>query len=231
MSELKRLAASHALEKVEDGMTIGLGSGSTVNEFIHLLGKQVAQGFKVRAVPSSRKTAELAREAGVPLMELTGGKLLDMTVDGADEADDRLDLMKGGGGSLVREKIVAAASDKLVIIIDGSKKVKQLGDFPLPVEVVPFGWQATAARIAAMGCEPVLRKENEDTFVSDNGNYILDCRFGAIHDADFLHKSIKQTAGVIETGLFINMADCVIIATETGIKTLTKAGGEHWKKM
>ena len=222
MSELKKQAAAKAVDEIKDGMAVGLGSGSTVNEFIRLLGDRVSDGLDIQCVPSSYKSESLAREADIPLIEMPGGRWLDITIDGADEVDGGLNLLKGGGGSLVREKIVAAASEKLLIMIDDSKRVGKLGNFALPVEVVPFGWQSTAERVALLGCEPALRKQKDEVFVSDNGNYILDCPFETIADPEELHRSLKQIVGVIETGLFVDMADRVFVAADSGVETLTK---------
>ena len=223
----KRQAAERALSYVENGMTIGLGTGSTAAEFIEMLGKKVASGLEIEAVPTSVETARLAEAAGIPLTTLDEHPHLDLAVDGADEIDDQLRMIKGGGGALLREKIVAVASDHMIIIADDSKRVGQLGRFPLPVEVVSFGAMATKAMIEAMSEDadvdgPVkLRMGNDgQPFVTDNGNYILDCEFSVISDPDMLADLISLVPGVVENGLFLGLADLAIIASDENLAVL-----------
>ncbi|WP_145523783.1 ribose-5-phosphate isomerase RpiA [Virgibacillus sp. SK37] len=221
----KRLAAEASLEYVEDGMVIGFGSGSTVNWMLKKLGELVKDGLSIQGIPTSQRTERLARELGIPLTDFSEVTKVDIAIDGADEVDGNLNLLKGGGGSLVREKIVDSASDKLIIIVNDKKIVSTLGDFPLPVEVVPFGWEVTARKLEALGCAPTLRKGKNQIFISDNGNYILDCKFEKISNPKELHESLKETVGVVETGLFISMADQVIVSVNSDIKILTNEKG------
>jgi ribose 5-phosphate isomerase A len=218
----KKLAGEKAVDYIKDGMTLGLGSGSTVYWTLKRLGDLVKEGMDIKGVPSSLRTEGWAREFGVPLTDFSNVKQLDLAIDGADEVDQQFNLVKGGGGSLVREKIVNAASDKLIIVVDESKLVTALGKFALPVEVVPFGWEVTAARISELGCEPILRKRGNQVFVSNNGNYILDCPFDVIKNASELHAVIKKLVGVVETGLFIDMTEIVIVGTDDGVTILEK---------
>jgi ribose 5-phosphate isomerase A len=208
----KILAAEEAVKYVENGMTLGLGSGSTVNWMLKCLSERIKEGLKVRGIPSSKKTEKLARELGIPLVDFSTTTHIDLAIDGADEIDGALNLIKGGGGSLVREKVVDACADELIIIADSSKVVSQLGAFPLPVEVLPFGYEVTMKKIEKLGGIPVLRRKDNQVFVSDNGNYILDCRFGMIEDATGLHGELIQLVGVVETGIFAGIADKVIVA-------------------
>ncbi|WP_077298305.1 ribose-5-phosphate isomerase RpiA [Virgibacillus pantothenticus] len=208
----KQKAAQAAVNYIRDGMTIGLGTGSTMNYFLEELKHQIHSGLEIQGIPTSKQTEKVAKENGIPLTDFSETTKIDIAIDGADEVDTNLQLIKGGGGSLVREKIVAQAADKLIIIVDASKRVAQLGDFPLPVEVIPFGWQKTAAYLETFGCTPVLRTADKHPFISDNGNYILDCAFETINEPERLHQQLKKLVGVVETGLFVNMTDMIISA-------------------
>jgi ribose 5-phosphate isomerase A len=208
----KRLAAEAAAELVEPGMVVGLGTGSTAAFAIRKLAERVRLGLSIRALPTSRQTESLARELGIPLVEFSQVTRLDLTLDGADEMDPALNLIKGGGGALFREKIVAAASRRLVIFADHSKRVARLGRFPLPIEVNPFGWQVVAERVRAMGAEVALRERGGRPFVTDNGGQILDCRFGEIADPPALERRLRAIVGVMETGLFCGMAEMACVA-------------------
>ncbi len=223
--ELKRAAAEKALELVRDGMLLGLGSGSTVRYFTEGVGRLVADGMKIRGVPTSRKTAELAAEFGIPIItELVGA--IDLAVDGADEVDPSLNLIKGRGGALFREKIVAEASKRLVVIVDESKMVKRLGEGVLPVEVLPFLWRTTADRLLVLDASLVVRGGEKVPFVTDNGNLILDLTFErAIADPAELATKIKVTTGVVEHGLFIGMTDTCIVAGPDGPRVVGRSGG------
>ena len=223
--ELKRAAAEKALELVRDGMLLGLGSGSTVRYFTEGVGRLVADGMKVRGVPTSRETAELAAEVGIPILtELVGE--IDLAVDGADEVDAALNLIKGRGGALFREKIVAAASKRLVVIVDESKMVKRLGEGVLPVEVLPFLWRTTADRLLALGASLVVRGGEEAPFVTNNGNLILDLTFeDGIADPADLATKIKLTTGVAEHGLFIGLTDTCIVAGPHGPRVVGRSSG------
>jgi ribose 5-phosphate isomerase A len=216
--EHKQAAAEKALELVSDGMLIGLGSGSTAAFFVEGVGRLVESGMKLRGVPSSRATAELAASLGIPIVtELVGQ--IDLTVDGADEVDQALDLIKGRGGALFREKLVAAASKRFVVIVDESKLVRSLGVGVLPVEVLPFLWRSTAERIASLGVSLVVRGGEETPYVTDNGNLILDLTVeGGIRDPGAFGTELKKLTGVVEHGLFVGMTDTVIAAGAVGVK-------------
>ncbi|MBO0588569.1 ribose-5-phosphate isomerase RpiA [Sporosarcina sp. E16_8] len=216
----KKIAGEKAAEYIKDGMTIGLGSGSTVYWMLKKLGEMVEQGMNVKGIPSSIRTEAWAREFGIPLTDFSEVQLLDLSIDGANEIDLQFNLSKGGGGSLVREKIIDANSTKLIIIADESKLVSQLGKAPLPVEILQFGWEVTVMKIAQLGCNPVLRIREGVSFVSDNGNYIIDCKFDSIPNPVKLHQELKEMVGVVETGLFIGMTDIVILAGETEVKVI-----------
>ncbi len=219
--EWKRRAAEAAVDRVEDGMVLGLGTGSTVRYAIERLGRRVAEGWELAGVPTSRATAELARELQIPLTTLDEHPSLDLTIDGADEVDPRLDLIKGLGGALLREKIVAAASEALLVVVDEGKVVEGLGErAPLPVEVLPFGARRTRSRLEALGCEPTLRRAGEAPFRTDNGNYMIHCRFEGIADPRELAGRLKEIPGVIEHGLFLEMADAVFVGTAAGVKEM-----------
>lgn len=223
----KRAAAARALEYVEPGMTLGLGTGSTAAHLVDLLGEKVRAGFDVRCVPTSDVTAAQATRLGITLTTLDEVPLLDLTIDGADELDAQLQLIKGGGGALLREKIVATASERMLVIADASKKVPVLGKFPLPLEVVPFGLTATRLLIKDFayeaGCsgEITVRTKADGTpFRTDGGNLILDCAFGKIEDAEALDAMLKLVPGVVENGMFLDIAWKAIIAGPGGIEEL-----------
>ena len=223
--EHKQAAAEKALELVQDGMLLGLGSGTTARFFTEGLGRLVEGGLKVRAVPSSRATAELAASLGIPIVtELLGQ--IDLAVDGADEVDPALDLIKGRGGALFREKLVAAVAKRFVVVVDESKLVKQLGVGVLPVEVLPFLWRSTAERIAGLGLSLVVRGGEETPYVTDNGNLVLDVTVeGGIRDAKALGGDLKGITGVVEHGLFVGMTDTVIVAGPEGPRAIGRSAG------
>lgn len=223
----KKSAAMRAVEMVEPGMRLGLGTGSTAAYFVKLLGERVKAGLSVSGVPTSEATRQLAEQCGIPLTTLDEVTELDMTFDGADEIDGDLRLIKGGGGALLREKIVAMASDRVVIMADESKLVEQLGAFKLPIEVVPFGLGATREMIEVLssdaGCEGkvALRMTSDGKpFVTDNGNYILDCDFGRIPDPEELEDSFRFIPGVVDCGLFIDLCDIAIIGGADGVQVI-----------
>ena len=223
--ELKRAAAARAVALVEDGMRLGLGTGSTAKHFVDLLAERVRGGLRVVGVPTSEATRAQAERLGVPLATLDEQPELDLTVDGADEFDPALRLIKGGGGALLREKIVASASARMVVITDGSKRVERLGRFPLPVEVNVFGAETTRRAILrvleACGCAgPVALSKKADghAFVTDGGHVIFDCALGAIPDPEALADALVRIPGVVEHGLFLNMADAVIVAGANGVE-------------
>ena len=223
--ELKQAAAQKALELVQDGMLVGLGTGTTARFFTEGVGRLVGQGMKVRCVPTSRETAELAAVHGIPIVtELVGQ--IDLAVDGADEVDAALNLIKGRGGALFREKLVAAASKRFVVVVDESKLVKQLGVGVLPVEVLPFLWRSTAERLTVLGVSLVVRGGEENPYVTDNGNLILDLTVeGGIGNPKDFGAQLKQVTGVVEQGLFVGMTDTVIVAGPEGPKAIGRLSG------
>jgi ribose 5-phosphate isomerase A len=225
----KRAAAARALDYVQDGMKLGLGTGTTAEAFLEVLAVRVKAGLTIIGTPTSERTAAKAHALGIPLAELDSLGRLDLAVDGADEADHNLDLIKGGGGAHLREKIVAASAKRFVVIADEGKLKARLGAFPLPVEVARFGHGTTAARIAAAaellgyrGLRPSLRMKDGHPFVTDNGNYIYDCPFGVITDAAALASVLSQAPGVADHGLFVGMASALVIAGPKGVKVLER---------
>ena len=226
---LKIEAARAALSHVESGMRLGIGTGSTADEFVRLLAEKVEAGFQVVGVPTSERTAALCMQIGVPLTSLDETPELDLTVDGADEIDRELSLTKGGGGALLREKIVAAASTRMIVIADESKVVETLGRFPLPIEVNRFGLEATRLAVgraaAGLGLEGgiELRSTGREPFLTDGGHFILDASFGRIPDTRALSDALHAIPGVVEHGLFLGIADMAIIAAPSGVRTLEPA--------
>lgn len=221
--ELKKLAGEKAAEYISDGMVLGLGTGSTVKYVLQKIGELVQQGLNIKGIPTSMHTRKIANEYNIPLTTLEENPEIDLTIDGADEVDSRLNLIKGGGGALTREKIIAYYSKKVIIVIDESKIVKALGiDFPLPVEVVKFGWTSTKKTLEKFGCTVELRKIMGEPFITDNSNYILDCEFDRITDPEGLEKEINNIPGVAENGLFIGLVDEVIVGSKQGLMTLGK---------
>jgi ribose 5-phosphate isomerase A len=222
--ELKRAAALRAIEEVEDGMVVGLGTGSTAAFVVEGLAARVARGLQVVGVPTSERTAAQARRLGIPIATFAEHQRLDVTIDGADEvALGTLDLIKGLGGALLREKMVAAASSRLIIVVDQEKLVERLGEHtPVPVEVTQFGWQVTAVTLARLGCTPQRRyTTGEQPYITDGGNYILDCRFGPLADPSIIEQRIAMTVGTVESGLFVGRTSIVVVASTTGVEVLT----------
>jgi ribose 5-phosphate isomerase A len=218
VEQQKFLAAAAAMQFVENKMVVGLGTGSTTEFAIRLLAEEVKAGLKITGVPTSVATARLARRLKIPLVaDLGAFKEIDLTIDGADEVDPQLNLIKGGGGALTREKIAASRSERVIIIGDEKKLVKQLGKFPVPVEVLPFGWQSTLEILRSFGAYAKLRKTAMATpFRSDNGNYIIDCAFGKIPHPPNLAQQLKNIIGVVESGLFVGRADLVLVGRSDG---------------
>jgi ribose 5-phosphate isomerase A len=217
---LKRAAANRVVALVRPGMVLGLGTGSTAYFFIEGVGHLVQQGIEVLAIPSSRGTAELARSFGVPLSDDTD-RPIDLAVDGADEIDPTMQLVKGHGGALTREKLVVAGARKFVVIADESKLVPQLGQGPIPAEVLPFLWRHTAKRLEQLGGSVTLRQGPTGPFVTDSGNFIVDLQFpSALAEPELLATQLKQMVGVVEHGLFLNLAHACVIGSETGIRVL-----------
>ena len=224
IDKAKFVAARRAADFVEDGMRVGLGTGSTAAWLVRCLGEMVREdGLKIKGVPTSSRTAELARNVGIEVISLDEAKWLDLTIDGADEFDGELNLIKGGGGALLQEKIVATASDQMVVIADVGKEVETLGNFPLPVEVIPFGWQTTQALIEetlismdVLGNSSTLRMNGQVPFITDEGNHILDLHLNRIGNARQLALVLNQMPGVVENGLFIDICDAVVVGYGDG---------------
>lgn len=222
LNVLKRAAAVRAVAEVESGMVLGLGSGTTAALAIEALAARISEGLQVVGIPTSETTAALARRHGVPLTTFDTHRRIDLTIDGADEVDCRtFHLIKGLGGALLREKIVAAASERMIVVVDETKVVDRLGARgPLPVEIVPFGWQATFERLAAMGCRPRLRTAVDRPFKTDNGNYIADCIVTEIADPPALEARLAKIVGVVESGLFIGLASMLVIGRKNGVEVI-----------
>jgi ribose 5-phosphate isomerase A len=221
----KVLAARKSLEFIQDGMLLGLGSGSTVAALVPLLGERIRAGLRLQAVCASSYTRALAEQAGIPLLDEKAFQRLDLAIDGADELDPALNAIKGGGGALLRERIVAAAADRFILVADSRKPVARLGQFPLPVEVTQFGWQSMAKKLAGL-FPPTLRldKATGQPFISDEGNYILDCKTGPIADPVALAARLSAMAGVMAHGLFIGMASLALIAHGDRVEVLQPRG-------
>jgi ribose 5-phosphate isomerase A len=209
----KQLAAEASLKYVREGQVVGLGTGSTAKWAIRALGEKVRAGLKIRGIPTSQRSRELAMELGIPLTNFEEVQQIDVTIDGADEFDPNLNLIKGGGGALLREKIVASATRQVVIVTDSSKQVAVLGKFPLPVEVIGFAQALVAKRIAGLGATPTLRRDAQGRpYVTDEGHHILDCSFGKIPNPADLDRTLNTIPGVVEHGLFVGMASVVVMA-------------------
>ncbi|MER5170593.1 ribose-5-phosphate isomerase RpiA [Thioclava sp. GXIMD2076] len=224
MDKAKFASARRAVDFIEDGMRVGLGTGSTAAWMVRCLGERVREeGLNIIGVPTSTRTAELAREVGIKVVSLEEAKWLDLTIDGADEFDPELNLIKGGGAALLQEKIVATASDRMIVISDASKEVAHLGAFPLPVEVTPFGWPVTRTLIEevlssmdVLGRETTVRMDGDTPLITDEGNHIIDCHLNKIGNPRQLALALNQIAGVVESGLFIDICDMVIIGDTEG---------------
>ena len=224
----KQLAAEAAVSLIEDGMTVGLGTGSTALFALRKLGERVRGGLRVRGIPTSYWCRREVLAQGIPLAALDEVEQVDFCMDGADEVDPALNLIKGGGGALFREKMVAAAAKRFVVFVDRSKRVPQLGAFPLPVEVNPFGWKQAAAHIGTLGAQGTqvtqvtLRMSGYSPVVTENGGYLLDCAFGTISDPAALQTQLRAVVGVVETGLFLGMAEQVIYAEGEQVQVLRR---------
>jgi ribose 5-phosphate isomerase A len=218
----KARAAAAAVERVRDGMAVGLGTGSTAAHAVRLLGERMRDGLRIVGVPTSSATQRLAVEAGIPLVTLDERPRLDVTIDGADEVDARLDLVKGGGGALLREKVVAYASERVVIVVDGSKVKTRLGAFPLPVEIIPFARSVVEGAVRDLKGAPSLRVRDGAPLRTDEGHWILDCAFGSIADTADLSRALHEIPGVVEHGLFLGMADEVIVARAGSVEVMRR---------
>lgn len=212
----KKIAGEKAVDFVRPGMTIGLGTGSTAYWATQLIGTRVKEGLDIRTVATSTATEKMARELGIKVVSFAEVDQIDLTIDGADEVDKDLNLIKGGGGALVREKIVGAATKLYIIIADESKYVDTLGKFPLPVEVILFGWEMTLKKLKKLGCSPKVRSSGNKAIITDNGNYVVDCMFEEIHDPVGLHQQINAIPGVLDNGLFLGMANMVVLGNNDG---------------
>ncbi len=220
----KKLAADAAVDYIREGMILGLGSGSTAFFAIQKIGELVQDGLKIQAVSSSLASAELARQLGIPLIGMTEIQTIDLTIDGADEVDEQGNLIKGGGGALTREKILAYNSKQFVVVVDESKLSKRLGRFPVAVELVPFGYNLALLHLQKLGCEVRLRQKQNQFFKTDNGNWIADCQFGNIDDPEKLNAAINVIPGVVESGLFSHkMVHSIIAGYENGTVKVWKA--------
>ena len=219
----KQMAAEKAVEEIQPGAIVGLGTGSTVYYVLLALGEKVRDGLNITGIATSKQTETISAKQGIPLSTLAERPVIDLTIDGADEIDPSLNLIKGGGGALVREKIIAHASKRLVIVADESKLVSVLGTtFALPVEVLQFGWEATQTAINNICGKSTMRYSGEKPFLSDNGNYILDCRFGMIRQPAQIELQLNNLPGVVENGLFVSRADKAIIGTTSGVEIREK---------
>lgn len=219
LDELKRQAAIKAVDYVRDGMVVGLGTGSTARHVIVALGERVKKGLRIKGVPTSQETARLARKAKIPLLQNDEVWPIDVAIDGADQVDPQFNLVKGGGGALLKEKIVAAAAQQFVVVVDHTKRVPVLGgSFPLPVEVMPFGWRNTARQIDALGGQAELRKRNGKIFVTEARHYILDVHFARINDPAALEAALNRIPGVVENGLFVARTSVLIVGTPAGVE-------------
>ena len=217
VSSNKQRAAAAAAELITDGMVLGLGTGTTASYLVQILGERVRQGLRIQGIPTSETTRQLAAAEGVPLTTLEEQPILDLCLDGADEVDPELNLIKGGGGALLREKIVASAARQRIIMVDVSKCVGCLGAFPLAVEIIPFGWEVTRRQLEQFGGVPTLRQREGKPFVTDQGHYIIDCALSQIEDVPSLNHQLNQLPGVVENGLFVDMTERLIIGSPDGI--------------
>lgn len=212
----KQIIGKKAVDYIKDGMIVGLGTGSTAYWAITKIGELVRNGMNIRGVPTSLNTEKLAQDLKIPLVNISEIKKVDITIDGADEFDENKNIIKGGGGALLREKIIVSITDYYIIIADSSKKVEALGNFPLPVEVTPFAQEITISQLNQLGCSTHLRLENDKPFITDNKNFIVDCKFNRIDKPDELANKINSIPGVVENGLFVNMADIIITGDSRG---------------
>lgn len=224
LESLKKLAAERAADYIRDGMTVGLGTGSTARYLVDKVGAMVKEGLKIRAVATSKATEARARELGIPVLDINDVESIDIAIDGVDEIDPDFNATKGGGGALFREKIVACLAKEVIWIMDESKYVDHLGRFPLPVEILPYGWKVTYRKLEALGYRPEMRLNGNALYVTDNGNYIADLRLTAPVNAEEVKRNLDNTVGVLETGQFLKMCTRIVIGTSCGIKILEARG-------
>ena len=214
----KKIAGIKAADYIKDGMIVGLGTGSTAKYLVERVGELVKGGLKIQAVVTSKATEEQARELGISLLDVNDVEYLDIAIDGVDEIDKDFNATKGGGGALFREKIVASLAKEVIWIMDDSKLVDSIGDFPLPVEILPYGYKVTLKRLKDLGLNPVMRLKNNELYVTDNGNYIADLHMSAPVDVKDIKEKLDNTVGVLETGQFLNMCNRIIVGTDDGVK-------------
>lgn len=226
LDQLKRAAATEAVQCIRTGMVVGLGTGSTAKYMIQALGEKVRAGMSLRGVPTSQETATLAKQAGIPLLDTDNQWEIDIAIDGADQVDPKFNLIKGGGGALLKEKIVAASAKQFIVVVDHTKQVPVLGgSFPLPIEVVPFGWGSTAREIESLTkSRVVLRERNGAPFLTEAGHFILDVHLDKIPQPGDLETALNLIPGVVETGLFVGRTDVLIIGTLQGVRTMHAPG-------
>lgn len=218
----KRIAGTAAADLVEEGMVLGLGTGSTVECLLAALGEKVKVGMRVRGVPTSERTAKICHQLGIEVLDFASVDTLDLAIDGADEIDGNFQMIKGGGGALLREKIVAAAASQVAIMVDSSKVVDVLGAFPLPVEIVRFGYQTVERKVRDLGIDFTLRHAGDNPYVTDNGNFILDLKMGQIPHPAALHNELAAIPGVVDTGLFIDLCHVLVIGQGTEVRILRR---------
>ncbi|MDT8717671.1 ribose-5-phosphate isomerase RpiA [Clostridium sp. 19966] len=216
----KKIAGVKAAEYIEDNMILGLGTGSTAYYVIEKAGELAKQGLNIKAVATSESTANLANELGIPLVSINDVEKIDLAIDGVDEIDGEFNAIKGGGGALFREKLVANIADKVIWIMDSSKVVEHIGTFPLPVEILPYGYKHTLKKLESLSLRPALRMKNDAPFVTDNNNYIADLHIGSGFNIKYIDEKLKEVSGVLETGLFLNTCDRIIIGTKDGVKVV-----------
>ncbi len=208
---VKQFVGEKAVDYIKDEMIVGLGTGTTAYWAIKKIAERVSNGLKIKSVPTSKETEKLALDLKIPLIDISKINKIDLTIDGADEVDNNKNLIKGGGGALLREKIIASITDFYIIIIDDSKKVNILGRYPLPVEVTPFAFEITKNQLKSLGCSTKIRVNGGKPYITDNGNYIIDCQFEKIQKPEITTREINSIPGVVENGLFVNMTDIILI--------------------
>lgn len=216
----KKIAGYKAAEYVKDGMVVGLGTGSTARHAVDAVGEMVKQGLKIQAVPTSKATEQQARELGIPLLDISEVDHIDLAIDGVDEIDGDFNATKGGGGALFREKVVASLAKEVIWIMDQSKQVDKLGAFPLPIEILPYGYQIVFKKMEQFGYNPVMRMKDGALFVTDNGNYIVDLHIGVPADIADIREKVNGVVGVMETGQFLKMCKRIIVGTDDGVKII-----------
>ncbi|MBP3476833.1 MAG: ribose-5-phosphate isomerase RpiA [Lachnospiraceae bacterium] len=216
----KKIAGEKAAEYIKDGMIVGLGTGSTARYLVDKVGEMVRNGLRIQAVPTSRATEQQARQLGIPLLDINEVESIDLAIDGVDEIDREFYATKGGGGALFREKVVADLAKEVIWIMDESKLVEHLGDYPLPVEILPYGYRVIVRKLERLGYRPVMRKKDGELFVTDNGNYIVDLHLGAPVDVEEVRRNLHGIVGVLETGQFLKMCARIIVGTDSGAKVI-----------